>query len=81
MSQLDDFKSKFDEEGRFRNRDGTQSVVFAMKGGGRFPGKLQFSNGLCVRAEMEGGGDLGAPGQFTDPRYSFPLGLRRRKVA
>jgi len=61
MSQLDDFKSKFDEEGRFRNRDGTQSVVFAMKGGGRFPGKLQFSNGLCVRAEMEGGGDWGHP--------------------
>ena len=34
------------------NRDGTQSVVFAMKGGGRFPGKLQLSDGLCVRVEM-----------------------------
>ena len=57
MSAVDDFKSKFDEEGRFRGRDGTLSVVFATKGGGRFLGKLHFSNGLCVRAEMEGGGD------------------------
>jgi len=57
MSAVDDFKSKFDDEGRFRDRDGTVSVVFATKGGGRFLGKLHFSNGLCVRAEMEGGGD------------------------
>ena len=61
MSQLDDFTSKFDEAGRFRDCDGTLNVVFAMKGGGRFPGKLHFSTGLCVRAEMEGGGDWGHP--------------------
>ena len=42
---------------RFRDHEGTLNVVFAMKGGGRFPGKLHFSNGLCVRAEMDGGGD------------------------
>jgi hypothetical protein len=61
MSELDDFKSKFDEEGRFADRDGTLNVVFAMKGGGWFPGKLLSSNGLCVRAQMEGGGDWGHP--------------------
>jgi hypothetical protein len=43
MSQLDDFKCEFDEEGRFRDRVGTLNVVFAMKGGDRFPGKLHFS--------------------------------------
>ena len=61
MSAVDDFKSKFDEEGRFRESNGTLNVVFATKGGGRFPGKLHFSGGLCVRAEMEGGGDWGHP--------------------
>ncbi len=61
MSAVDDFKSKFDEQGRFRDGDGTLSVVFATKGGGRFRGNLHFSNGLCVRAEMEGGGDWAHP--------------------
>ena len=61
MSAVDDFKCKFDEEGRFRESDGTLNVVFATKGGGRFPGKLHFKGGLCVRAEMEGGGDWGLP--------------------
>ncbi len=76
MSQLDDFKSKFDEEGRFRDRDGTLNVVFAMKGGGRFPGKLHFCNGLCVRAEMEGGGDWGHPDNspIHGIRFLFDLG-------
>jgi len=61
MSQLDDFKSKFDEEGRFRESHGTLNVVFATRGGSRFPGKLHFNGGFCVRAEMEGGGDWGLP--------------------
>ena len=61
MSAVDDFKSKFDEEGRFRESNGTLNVVFATKGGSRFPGKLHFKGGLCVRAEMEGGGDWGLP--------------------
>jgi len=38
MSQLDDFKSKFDEEGRFRNRDGTQSVCVCDERGRPVPG-------------------------------------------
>jgi hypothetical protein len=61
MSAVDDFRSKFDEEGRFRSSDGTLNVVFATKGGSRFPGKLHFRSGLCVRAEMEGGGDWSHP--------------------
>jgi hypothetical protein len=61
MSTLDDFKSKFDEEGRFLNQDGTVKVVLATRGGSRFPGTLCFSNSLCVRAEMEGGGYWGHP--------------------
>jgi hypothetical protein len=61
MSELEDFRSKFDESGRFRDCDGTLSVVFSMKGGARFPGKLHFSNGLCARAEMDGGGEWGHP--------------------
>ena len=58
MSTADDFRAKFDAEGRFRDRDGEVPVVFATRSGGRFPGKLRFKNGLCVRAEMERGGDF-----------------------
>src|SRR5262249_11090246 len=54
---VDDFRAKFDSEGRLCDPNGSLAVVFATKGGGRFPGRLHFSNGLCVRAEMEGGGD------------------------
>jgi hypothetical protein len=57
MSAADDFRNQFDEEGRYRNRDGTLNVVFAMGGGGRYPAKLHFSDGLCVRAEMVRGDD------------------------
>jgi hypothetical protein len=57
MSVVDDFRSRFDELGRFRDGDGTLDIMFATRGGGRFPGKLYFRAGLCVRAEMEGGGD------------------------
>ncbi len=53
-SAVDDFKSKFDEEGRFRNRDGTLNVVFAMKGGGRFPGNSISATGCaCERRWTE----------------------------
>lgn len=61
MSAVDEFKAKFDPEGRLRDQNGSLAVIFATKGGGRFPGKLDFSNGLCVRAEMEGGGDWANP--------------------
>ena len=36
-------------------------VVFATKGGQRFPGHFHFKNGLCASAEMEGGGDWANP--------------------
>ena len=58
MSAVDGFAAKFDSDGRLRDQDGSLDVVFATKGGSRFPGKLHFSKGLCVRAEMKGGGDL-----------------------
>lgn len=61
MSTADDFKSKFDEQGRFRDGEGELNVVFATKGGGRFNGTLDFKNGLCVRAAMEVGGDWRNP--------------------
>lgn len=61
MSAGDDFRNKFDEQGRFRDAEGELNVVFAMKGGGRFNGKLHFKNGLCVRAVMEAGGDWELP--------------------
>ncbi len=61
MSDVDDFKGKFDSEGRLRDQNGSLNLVFATKGGARFPGKLHFTNGLCVRAEMEGGGDWANP--------------------
>jgi hypothetical protein len=57
MSAADDFRSKFDSEGRLRDQNGSLAVVFATKGGNRFPGAIHFSNGLCIRAEMEGGAD------------------------
>ena len=61
MSAADDFIEKFDTDGHFLDRDGTLKVVFATKGGQRFPGQFHFKNGLCVRAEMEGGGDWANP--------------------
>lgn len=61
MPAIEEFKARFDSEGRLRDQSGSLGVVFATKGGGRFPGRLHFSNGLCVRAEMEGGGDWANP--------------------
>lgn len=61
MASVTDFLNQFDEEGRYSALDGVLDVVFATRGDGRYPGKLHFSNGLCVRAEMEGGGDWAYP--------------------
>jgi hypothetical protein len=52
-----DFFNQFDDQGLFRQGNGTIDVAFATRGGGRFPGKLHFENGLCVKAGMEIGGD------------------------
>ncbi len=61
MSAADVFRSKFDEDGRYRDGNGELAVVFATQGGGRFSGKLRFKDGLCVRAEIERGGNWGLP--------------------
>ena len=61
MASVTDFLNQFDEEGRYSALDGVLDVVFATRGDGRYPGKLHFSNGLCVRAKMEGGGDWAYP--------------------
>ncbi len=61
MSAADGFMRKFDEEGRYRDRDGVLDVVFMTSGGNRYPGKFHFSNGLCVRAEMQGGSPWAYP--------------------
>jgi len=57
MSAAENFKNQFDEAGRFRGENGVLNVVFATRGGARFPGQLHFREGLCVRAGMESGGD------------------------
>jgi hypothetical protein len=61
MSAADEFRSQFDADGRFRKGNGELPVVFATRGGGRFPGRFHFKGGLCVRAEMELGGDWVLP--------------------
>ena len=61
MSTPEDFRSQFDAEGRFQGGNGELPVIFATRGGGRFPGKFFFRDGLCYRAEMERGGDWGLP--------------------
>ncbi len=73
MSAIADFKAKFDTEGCLRDRDGSLGVVFATRGGSRFPGKLHFSNGLCVRAEMQDGGDWSTPDGSSIDGISFIL--------
>ncbi len=54
MSQADEFLNLFDAEGRFRDRDGAVDVVFLTNTGRRYPGRLEFKDGLCVSADMEG---------------------------
>jgi hypothetical protein len=61
MSAAESFMTKFDEQGRFRDGDGVLDVVLMTSGGSRCPAKLHFRNGLCIRAEMEGGGPWAYP--------------------
>jgi hypothetical protein len=53
MWRADEFLKLFDAEGRFRDKDGAVDVVF-LTNTGRYPGRLEFKNGLCVSADMEG---------------------------
>ena len=54
---INDFWNEFDDQGRYRQSEGALDVVFATRGGGRFPGKFHFDKGLCVKAGMAVGGD------------------------
>ena len=77
MSAADVFRSKFDENGLYRDGNGELNVVFATQGGGRFSGNLRFKDGLCFRATIERGGNWGLPDALTSPWCSIPAGLRR----
>src|SRR5258708_36481565 len=54
MLKVEEFNSQFDRGGRYTGGDGEIDVVFRTTGNGKFPGKLRFTNGLLVRAEMDG---------------------------
>src|SRR5689334_22701593 len=71
MSTAEDFRNQFDTEGRFQAGNGELPVIFATRGGSRFPGKLFFRNGLCFRAEMERGGDWMLPDESPLHGISF----------
>ena len=61
MSAAETFRSLFDEAGHYRAGEGEVPVTFATLGGSRYPGKLHFRGGLCIRAEMSRGGDWAMP--------------------
>ena len=73
MSAAKGFMRKFDEEGRFRDRDGVLDVVIMTSVGNRYPGKLHFNNGLCIRAEMEGGSPWAFPDNSPLDQIRFVL--------
>jgi hypothetical protein len=80
MSAVDDFRRYFDEAGHYRAGDGVVNVTFATRGGGRFPGKLHFKGGLCVRAEMERGGDWVLPNETPLTGIRFLLHFGEEKL-
>jgi hypothetical protein len=66
------FLAEFDDEGCYRHGSGTLDVTFQSRAGTRYPGRLHFANGLCVRAQMDGGGDWSHPGApLTELRLSL----------
>ncbi len=73
MSTADCFMSSFDKEGRFRDRDGVLDVIIMTSGGNRYPVKLHFNNGLCIRAEMEGGSPWAFPDNSPLDQIRFVL--------
>src|SRR4051812_39142633 len=56
-----EFTQKFDKEGRYRAGTGHEDVVFVTRTRRPYKGRLNFQDGLCMRAEMEGGGDWSSP--------------------
>jgi hypothetical protein len=73
MSAADEFMRKFDEDGRYRDHDGVLDVVFMTSGGKRYPGKLHFNNGLCIRAEMQGASPWAYPDNSPLNEIQFTL--------
>jgi hypothetical protein len=80
MTTAEEFRDHFETDGRYRGGDGDIPVVFATIGGGRFPGKLRFKGGLCVRAEMEQGGDWGLPDESPLNGVQFLLYFNEGRV-
>jgi hypothetical protein len=79
MSTPEDFQNQFDADGRFLGKTGELAVVFATRGGARFPGKFYFKDGLCIRAEMERGGDWALPDEspLDGVRFLLSFGTDR----
>ncbi len=68
-----EFTEKFDNGGRYRAGSGHEDVVFVSRNRRQFKGRLHFLNGLCVRAEMEGGGDWSYPDHSPLNEIRFQL--------
>jgi hypothetical protein len=73
MLAADSFMSKFDEEGRYSDSDGVLDVEFMTSGGNRYPGRLHFYNGLCVRAEMQEASPWAYPDNSPLNEVSFTI--------
>jgi len=61
MAASFELMNRFDKTGLFRDGDGAVDVVFRTKDAKRYPGTIEFANGLCVRARMDRGGDWSYP--------------------
>lgn len=68
-----DFVQKFDRAGHYLASDGVEEVLFVTRSRKEYRGKLHFQNGLCVRAEMDGGGDWSWPDGSPLNQVSFLL--------
>lgn len=58
-----EFTEKFEEMGRYRAVNGYENVTFVTRTRRRYPGRVHFRDGFCVRVEMDGGGDWSYPDQ------------------
>ena len=79
MSAVDDFKSKFDSEGYFRDQNGTLNVVFATRGWSPFfrVGSFSAMAFVCVQRWIgDVGGQTRTIRQFTE-FASFWISTRR----
>jgi len=84
MSTLTRLESLIDAERVDPTFNGSVDIVFTTIGGMRFPGRLDFRDGLCVRAEMTKVGDWKQPDGSPLDRLQFLLDLGdegRRAIA